>query len=83
VGAGGTLSMVAFELERETHVELLVFDIKRTPIRRLLGHALPPGRYSICWDGRDNEGIRQPSGIYFYEISLDDRVRTQQLLLLE
>jgi len=76
-------STIRFDLTGETAVKLVIFDIKRTRVRRLLDHTLPPGTYRIRWDGRNDEGAGMPGGIYFYQISLDERVRTRQLLLLQ
>ncbi len=82
-GAAGSLSIIGFELREETQVRLVIFDIKHAPVRRLLQHALPPGHYSIFWDGKDDTGASQPAGIYFYQLGLGDRARTRQLLLLK
>jgi hypothetical protein len=79
----GHLSTVSFDLREETDVFLGIFSIQGGSIRHLLDHCLPPGRYAIRWDGRDDVGALQPSGIYFYQLSLDGRATTRQLLLLK
>jgi len=78
-----SLSTVSFELIDDTRVELIIFDIQRQPVRHLLKHQLPPGQYKITWDGKDNNRQPQPSGIFYYRLSLGARVRTAQLLLLK
>jgi FG-GAP-like repeat/FlgD Ig-like domain len=78
-----SLSSVPFELQAETPVKLVIFDIQHREVKKLLDHTLPPGRYSITWDGRNNRGNPQMSGIYYYRLSLGDRVRTEQFLLLK
>jgi len=79
----GVLPTIPFELAEETQVRLIVFDIKGTRIRRLLDQRLPPGRYGIYWDGKDDAGRPQTSGIYFYQLGLGERSATRQLLLLK
>lgn len=81
-GETSPLSEISFELNHTTRVNLIIFDIKRTPVRRLFSQNLPPGRYEIHWDGLDELGKSLPSGIYFYQLSLGARSRTRQLLLL-
>ena len=76
-------SAITFRLEADTRVRRMIFDIKGRGVRQLLRHRLPPGSYSILWDGRNDAGRAQPSGIYFYQLSLNGRARTQQLLLLK
>lgn len=82
VGAEGALSVIAFELRGTATVRLAIFDIKNRPVRTLLDYGLPAGRYEILWDGLDDGGRSRASGIYFYQLSLNGRVSTRQLLLL-
>ncbi len=79
----GTIATIDFELAASTQVLLVIFDITGAPIRTLLDTVLPPGGYSIRWDGRNDAGQTQPSGIYHFRLTLDERARTQQLLLLK
>ncbi|MBM3318382.1 MAG: VCBS repeat-containing protein [Candidatus Eisenbacteria bacterium] len=82
-GRDAALSIMAFDLPRTTLVGLAIFDIKSRPVRTLLDQRLPAGRYEIHWDGRDDGGRDRASGIYFYQLSLDGRATTRQLLLLK
>jgi len=41
------------------------------------------GTYSVIWDGRNNQGIEMPSGIYLYTLKVDDKVFTKKLTLLK
>ena len=82
-GEPNALSAISFELAGTTKVSLIIFDIKHSPVRRLLNQSLPPGRYEIHWDGLDELGKSLPTGIYFYQLSLGTRSRTHQLLLLK
>ncbi len=79
----GMHARVAFGLDAETAVSLVIYNIRHEPVRRLLQHRLPAGRYDIHWDGRNDQGRRQSTGIYFYELDLGGRRRTEQLLLLQ
>ncbi|MFH1145118.1 MAG: FG-GAP-like repeat-containing protein [Candidatus Eisenbacteria bacterium] len=80
---GRTLATISFTLDAEGEVVLIVFDIQGAPVRRLLGHRLPPGQYSIFWDGKDDTGHARQSGIYFYRLRLGSRSTTRQLMLLK
>jgi len=43
-----------------------------------------PGSYTAHWDGRDDQGLEFPSGVYFYRLRVDrDKfVETKKMLLL-
>ncbi len=81
--AGSPFSTITFELEHDTRVNLSIFDVQGTLVRKLLDHRLPPGRYAINWDGKDDRRLTRASGIYFYRLSLGGKVITHQLLLLK
>ncbi len=78
-----SLLTISFELTDETRVNLTIFDVQQRSVRQLLRHNLPSGQYEISWDGENDKNQPQPSGIYYYRLSLGARVRTEQLLLLK
>lgn len=79
----GMQARLVFDLAEKTAVELVIYNIQHQPVRHLLQHILPAGHYEIHWDGRNDQRQRQPTGIYFYELDLGGRRRTEQLLLLQ
>jgi hypothetical protein len=56
--------------------------MQRETVRTLLDGSLPPGAYTISWDGKDGAGRVARSGIYFYDLQIPGRRRTGQLLLV-
>ena len=48
------------------HIE--IYDILGRLIRTLVDDRKQPGRYTKHWDGRDNQGNRVSSGLYFHRI---------------
>jgi hypothetical protein len=48
--------------------ELEIFDILGRRVRGLISGDYDVGRYSVTWDGRDEEGATVPSGVYFYRL---------------
>jgi hypothetical protein len=81
--AVGTQSGVHFELEQADRVRLVILNVTGSIVRTLLSHDLPPGSYTIYWDGKDDQGRPQLSGIYHVRLRVGGRARTQQLLLLK
>ncbi len=80
---GSMQARVVFDLGEKTAVDLVIFNIRHQPVRHLLQHVLPAGHYEIHWDGRNDQEQREPTGIYFYQLDLGGRRRTEQLLLLQ
>jgi hypothetical protein len=76
------LESVSFQLLREGHVRLQIRQVDATPVRTLLDVDLPPGSYTVHWDGRDDRGFETAPGVYFYEVETPGRRATGQLLIL-
>jgi len=62
---------------------LIVYDIRGRKIRTLIDSELKPGRHSIAWDGRNDEGGRVPSGIYLCTMRHGGRAYTRKMNLLK
>jgi flagellar hook assembly protein FlgD len=42
-----------------------IYDVRGGLVRDLSAHAVPAGRHSISWDGRNSAGVPVRSGVYF------------------
>ena len=55
---------LTFEATENTEVEIELYNISGEKVRRLFRSSVSPGRYDISWDGRDDNGVACPSGVY-------------------
>ena len=60
-----------------------VFDYRGRLVRTLLRDEVGVGPHEITWNGRDNQGARVSSGIYFYRIQAGDFTSTKRMFLLK
>jgi M6 family metalloprotease-like protein len=65
-----------------THTTLKIFNLLGQEIRTLRDELMEPGQYTATWDGRDENGYRVASGLYFYRFTCGDAVQTKQMILL-
>ena len=79
---------IPFQLHREAHVRITVYDIVGREVRRFdLGHQ-PAGYYktrerAVYWDGRNDMNERVASGTYFYRLEAGDFVGTHRMVILK
>ncbi len=71
----------AIENGRST-VELAIFNGIGQKVRQLQNGVLDKGVYEMSWDGRSDQGVLQPSGVYFLQLRSENLVRTQRMILL-
>lgn len=72
----------AFNLPRDQHVELAVFDVAGRRVTTLVEGTLAAGQHGHRWDGRDRQGRAQPSGVYIYRLRTADQVVVQRLTVV-
>ena len=74
---------VSFELDHPASVSVRVYDELGQRVRVLAAEAeRPAGSYQFVWDGLDQEGRSQASGIYFLVVSVDGTTESHKLTLL-
>ncbi len=61
---------------------LMVYDVRGRLIKTLADGNLAPARYTMTWNGRNDQGETVASGIYLYQLTAGDRVATRKLLVL-
>jgi hypothetical protein len=76
-------SEIRFSLDVPGPVSLSVYDVTGRLVRRLVDDDhFPAAEHSIPWDGRDDEGKRVLSGVYFYRLEVDGVSRTRKMVYL-
>lgn len=63
-------------------VTITVYDILGRKVKTLLDRVMPPGEHRVVWDGMDDRGVLQASGIFLYRVQLGGQVQTRKMLLL-
>ena len=74
---------IKYELNRETNVELKIFNIKGEIVKVLANGSQYPGIYSYTWDGKNYAEVEVPSGAYFLAISAGNISETSKMLLIK
>lgn len=74
---------IPFQLPKESHVVLKIFNIRGQLIRTLVHADYTPGFYSVRWDGKDNNGISVSSGLYFYRFQAGNFVQVKKMTFLK
>jgi hypothetical protein len=56
---------VYFEVTDTAQVEVRILDMAGTTVKTLFSRRIPPGFYSLPWDGLDETGATAPAGLYW------------------
>lgn len=65
------------------HVDARVYDIRGRQVRRLHAASVPAGMLTLIWDGCDNGGRRQGSGVYWARVVTAAGTLTSRMVLVK
>ena len=84
-GTFGAQTAIRFGLPEKSVTTIKILDLAGREIATLLDNVeLPAGRHQRTWNGRDAQGRPVGSGIYFYQMQLDNGVRkTMKLTVMK
>jgi len=74
---------IEFDLARTNQVKLEIYNILGSKVKTLVNDKLSVGHKSITWDGKDDQGKKVASGIYFYRLKTEEFSLTKRMLLLK
>ncbi len=75
---------IAFALPKTSKVNLTVYDLTGKLVKTLYNNdSFNAGNHYVTWDASNNEGMRVPSGVYFYTLRTKNKVFTKKMLLLK
>ena len=77
------LTKINFSLNKSGYTTLKIFNVKGQLIKTLVNKCKNSGDYSIIWDGTDNKNRKVSSGVYYYRLQVDNRVKTKSLILVK
>jgi hypothetical protein len=76
-------TVISFQIKTATKVKLEFYDILGKKIQTLVDDFKSTGYYSESWDGKDENGLQVPTGIYFYRLKTNNYIQTKKLLIIK
>ena len=74
---------IDYYLPRETLVTMSIYDVRGALVRTLVDEPVGVGHHSLVWEGKDNNGNRVGSGVYFYRLRAGKKVITKKLVVVK
>jgi len=78
------MTTISFDLARDSHVSLKIYDVAGRLVRSLTNEQLTAGfNKQVVWNGLDNSGNRVSSGVYFYRLVAADFTATKKMVVMK
>jgi len=74
---------IKYTLPKPAFVKLKIYNMLGEEVRTLVNEFQQTGVKSVNWDGKNDEGLLVPSGIYIYQIVAGEFAKSARLLLLQ
>jgi len=74
---------IAFDIAKDSNVKIEIFNIKGQKVKTLLNDNKKAGKYSVQWNGVDDNNHNVGSGIYFYRMETENYTATNKMLLMK
>jgi hypothetical protein len=72
---------IAWGVSIAGNVSLKLYDASGREVRNLVSRGMGPGRYTVTWDGRADNGKRVAEGIYFCKLSTATGMQQQKVIV--
>ncbi|MBL7127486.1 MAG: T9SS type A sorting domain-containing protein [Ignavibacteria bacterium] len=74
---------IDFSVPRNSIVTMKIYDITGREVRSLVNQKLSPGKYTVDWNGTDNNGLQIATGVYFYRFVASGNVIVKKMVLIK
>ncbi|MEA2095600.1 MAG: right-handed parallel beta-helix repeat-containing protein [Candidatus Cloacimonadota bacterium] len=75
---------IQFSIPQESKVELIVYNIKGQKVKTLVNNMCEEGFNTIIWNGMNDNGKQVSTGIYFYNLNVNNKsIKTKKMLLIK
>ena len=76
-------TQIQFSIPNSENVHLIIYDALGNKVKEVFNKELMTGQYNFTWSGKNNEGEKVSSGIYFYRMEAGTFVKTKKMILLK
>ena len=74
---------ISFDISTESIVKIDVYNIRGQRVKSLVDEYYQVGRYTIDWNGTDDNGKNVSSGLYFYQMRVGDFIQTRKMIMMK
>ncbi len=74
---------ISYSIPNDGKVDITFYNIKGQKVKTLINGEQQAGAYKMVWNGDDSSGKNVSSGIYFYKLSVGNKMIIKKMILLK
>jgi plastocyanin len=76
-------TLIDYTVDQPGNAGIRIFNEAGELVRDLIEGYKPKGRYTILWDGRNNHGEASATGVYVYQLTVNERKLEKRMIKLK
>ncbi len=76
-------TLIAYTLPEDSYIKLTIYNVLGQKVKVLVDEYQSAGTKNVIWDGRNKNGERVTSGIYFYKLQAGNFVQTKKMSVVK
>jgi hypothetical protein len=74
---------IAYNINKKADVSLVIYNMLGQKVRTLVNESKTAGSHNITWNGKNENGIQVPSGIYFYQLKTNAQTAMEKMVMVK
>ena len=74
---------ISFAIPEDGKATLVITNLLGHKVRTLVDENMRAGHYKVTWDGKSDDGLEMPSGVYFYSLQFKSERKTERMILIK
>lgn len=74
---------ITYSISSSQQVNIIIYDVLGNEIRTIVNEFKEAGNHNAEWDGTNDSGVRQATGIYFYRMNAGNQTSTKKMIILK
>ncbi|NQT27226.1 T9SS type A sorting domain-containing protein [candidate division KSB1 bacterium] len=75
-------TMIQYDLPKKCDVQIRIIDILGRRVRKLHSGQQIAGHYEIRWDGKNDDSMISPSGLYIVIVKIESYIKSRKICLI-
>jgi hypothetical protein len=75
-------TIIPYQLPQQSYVELVIFNLLGETVKSLVNENQASGWHQAHWNGSDESGAKVASGVYLYQLKINNQIETRRMLLV-
>jgi len=74
---------ISYSVKTSSPVAIEIYNTKGQRVRTLVNESKATGNYTVRWDGKDENGQKVTSGVYFYKMNAGKFTSSKKMILMK